>query len=205
MTSRCRRATWWRRACPIPAELGDRMHGVTCAGTWVDRHRHRRQSPRGLPAPRRRQRLVDGRVRLARPWCGRRRSTPSWPSSSWPRGRGPASVCSGPRPSPPTRSSTCSSSTAPLGPRGADPGAALTRRGSRLVGLGSAQGRAGSSGHGGGRRTGGSPKSRSRRACSRTSSDSSAALASRILVLRASAAGIGLGGGELLLEPLATA
>ena len=30
-------------AClPDPAEIGDRMHGLTCAGTWVDRHRHRR-------------------------------------------------------------------------------------------------------------------------------------------------------------------
>ena len=44
-------------AClPDPAELGDLMHGVTCAGTWVTGNRQGRQAPRGLPVQRRRQR-----------------------------------------------------------------------------------------------------------------------------------------------------
>ena len=29
------RATWWPPACPIPPRLGDKMSGLTCAGTWV--------------------------------------------------------------------------------------------------------------------------------------------------------------------------
>jgi saccharopine dehydrogenase-like NADP-dependent oxidoreductase len=53
-------------AClPNPAELGDRMTGLTCAGTWVTGTGHRRQRARGLPAPRGRQRVVDVGVRIA--------------------------------------------------------------------------------------------------------------------------------------------
>ena len=52
-------------AClPDPATLGDKMSGLTCAGTWVTRDRPGRRAARGVPVPRGRQRLVDGRVRL---------------------------------------------------------------------------------------------------------------------------------------------
>ena len=78
-------------AClPDPAGLGDRMHGKTCAGTWVTRHAARTASRAGLPLPRGRQRLVDGRVRRRRPSCGRPRSTRSsrWSCSRRAPGRG---------------------------------------------------------------------------------------------------------------------
>jgi saccharopine dehydrogenase-like NADP-dependent oxidoreductase len=51
-------------AClPDPATLGDKMSGLTCAGTWVTGTG--RDGARGVPVPRGRQQLVDGRVRLA--------------------------------------------------------------------------------------------------------------------------------------------
>ena len=53
-------------AClPDPAGLGDRMSGKTCAGLWVSGTGLDGAAPPGLPVPRRRQRLVNGRVRLA--------------------------------------------------------------------------------------------------------------------------------------------
>ncbi len=53
-------------AClPDPAGIGSRMHGKTCAGTWVTGKRARRRPAGRLPLPRRRQRLVDAGVRLA--------------------------------------------------------------------------------------------------------------------------------------------
>ena len=53
-------------AClPDPATLGDRMTGKTCAGLWVTGKGQGRGAPAGLPLSRRRQRLVDARVRLA--------------------------------------------------------------------------------------------------------------------------------------------
>ena len=53
-------------AClPDPATLGDRMSGKTCAGLWVSGNGPDGAASSGLPLPRRRQRLVDGRVRLA--------------------------------------------------------------------------------------------------------------------------------------------
>ena len=52
-------------AClPDPAALGDKMSGLTCAGTWVTGTGAGRLAARGIPLPRRRQRLVDGRIRL---------------------------------------------------------------------------------------------------------------------------------------------
>ena len=52
-------------AClPDPAGLGDKMSGLTCAGTWVTGTGDRRRAARGVPLPRGRQRLVDGRIRL---------------------------------------------------------------------------------------------------------------------------------------------
>ena len=53
-------------AClPDPATLGDKMSGLTCAGTWVTGTGKDGRPARGVPVPRRRQRLDDGRVRLA--------------------------------------------------------------------------------------------------------------------------------------------
>ncbi len=53
-------------AClPDPAGLGDRMHGKTCAGTWVTGTRQGRGAARRLPVPRGGQRLVLEGVRLA--------------------------------------------------------------------------------------------------------------------------------------------
>ncbi len=53
-------------AClPDPAELGDRMHGVTCAGTWVTGTGKDGAPPRRLPVQRHRQRVVDEGVRVA--------------------------------------------------------------------------------------------------------------------------------------------
>ena len=52
-------------ALPDPATLGDRMHGKTCAGTWVSGTRGGRTAAAGLPLPRGRQRMDDARVRLA--------------------------------------------------------------------------------------------------------------------------------------------
>ena len=66
---------------PEPAELGDRMHGQTCAGTWVTGHRHRRHAPRGVPVPRGRQRLRRWPTTAIRRSCGRPRSTRSSRSS----------------------------------------------------------------------------------------------------------------------------
>jgi len=52
-------------AClPDPAGLGDRMTGLTCAGTWVT-GTGADGAPRGLPSSCGRQRLVDGGVRVA--------------------------------------------------------------------------------------------------------------------------------------------
>ena len=50
---------------PDPATLGERMTGKTCAGTLVTGHRQRRTAATDIPLPRRRQRMVDARVRLA--------------------------------------------------------------------------------------------------------------------------------------------
>ena len=69
---------------PDPATLGDKMHGKTCAGPLGHRHRQGRQAPAGLPLSRRRQRLVDGRVRLA----GRRLADGDQPGRR-PRAPGP--------------------------------------------------------------------------------------------------------------------
>ena len=95
-------------AClPDPAGLGDRMHGKTCAGPVGHRHGQGRRAARGLPLPRRRQRLVHARVRRRRRWSGRPPSTRSSRSSCWPPARGKARACSGRRPLTRSRSSTC--------------------------------------------------------------------------------------------------
>ena len=53
-------------AClPDPAQLGDRMRGKTCAGTWVKGHRQGWPAARGVPLSRGRQRGHDARGRLA--------------------------------------------------------------------------------------------------------------------------------------------
>ena len=63
-------------AClPDPAELGDRMHGTTCAGLWVTGTGSGRPPSRGLSAPRRGQRLVHGASTARSASSGRRRST----------------------------------------------------------------------------------------------------------------------------------
>ncbi len=50
-------------ALPDPAELGDKMHGRTCAGTWVKGLGKDGERARGVRVPHRRQRLVDEGVR----------------------------------------------------------------------------------------------------------------------------------------------
>ena len=76
-------------AClPDPAALGDRMHGKTCAGTWVTRHRHgRRARARSTSTT---WSTTSGRwpSTARRPWSGRPRSTRSsrWscsPPGAW--------------------------------------------------------------------------------------------------------------------------
>ena len=52
-------------ALPDPATLGDRMHGKTCAGTFVTGTGQDGQAAGDLPLPRGRQRADDARVRLA--------------------------------------------------------------------------------------------------------------------------------------------
>ena len=96
-------------AClPDPATLGDRMTGKTCAGTWVTGTGKDGAPARGLPLPRRRQRVVDARVRppgrgLAdRDQPGRRAGVARH------RQPGPAPACSARRRSTRCRSSTCS-------------------------------------------------------------------------------------------------
>ena len=94
-------------ALPDPASLGDRMHGKTCAGTWVTGTGTDGTAAPRLPLPRRRQRVVDARVRLA----GGRLADGDQP------GRGPRAArdrslvgdrCPGARRrSMPSRSSTC--------------------------------------------------------------------------------------------------
>ena len=92
---------------PDPATLGDRMRGKTCAGTVGHGHGQGRPAARGLPLPRRRQRLVDARVRLP----GRRLADRGQPG----RGAGAARLgtlvrrraCWAPRRSTPCRSSIC--------------------------------------------------------------------------------------------------
>ncbi len=63
-TPRSRRATWWRPACPTRPSSATDARGHLCRHVG-DRDRASTAAPRGLPAPRRRQRLDDGRVRLA--------------------------------------------------------------------------------------------------------------------------------------------
>ncbi len=99
-------------ALPDPATLGERMAGKTCAGTLVTGTGRDGQAAEDLPLPRRRQRVVDARVRppggrLADGAQPRRR--PRAPRVRAP-GRGRAS--SGPRRSRRGRSSTCSPRTA---------------------------------------------------------------------------------------------
>ena len=95
-------------AClPDPATLGDRMRGKTCAGTWVTGTRQGRPAARGLPLPRRRQRMVDARVRLA----GRRLADGDQPGrragAARDRRLERAPACSARRRSTRCRSSTC--------------------------------------------------------------------------------------------------
>ena len=79
-TARSRPATWSPPALPDPAGLGDRMHGKTCAGTWVKGTKD--------GAPREvylyhvvDNQLVDVRVRHRRPSSGRPPSTRWSPSN----------------------------------------------------------------------------------------------------------------------------
>ena len=83
-------------AClPDPATLGDRMHGKTCAGTWVTRPQGRRGRARCTCTT---WSTTRGRWRSTarRPSSGRPRSTRSSPSSCSPPAPGPAPACSGP-------------------------------------------------------------------------------------------------------------
>ena len=89
-------------AClPDPATLGDAMAGKTCAGLLVTGNRQstgsraRSTCPTSSTTPTR----CGSTARSA--WCGRRRSTPSSPSSCWPPASGRAPASSGPRRSTP--------------------------------------------------------------------------------------------------------
>ena len=83
-------------ALPDPATLGDRMRGKTCAGTLGHRDGQGRPAAGGLPLPRRRQRVVDARVRLA----GRRLADGDQPGrragAAGRRGPGPGAGVLGP-------------------------------------------------------------------------------------------------------------
>ena len=100
---------------PDPATVGPRMKGKTCAGLWVTGTRQGRRAALDVLLPRRRQRVDDAGVRppvrgLADRDQPRRRPRAA---RSWHLGRQRA--CSGLRPSTPSRSSTCSPSTARRG------------------------------------------------------------------------------------------
>ena len=84
-------------ALPDPATLGERMTGKTCAGTLVTGHGKDGRPREDLPLPRRRQRMVDARVRLA----GRRLADGPQPrrraGAARRRAPGQARACSAPR------------------------------------------------------------------------------------------------------------
>ena len=83
-------------AClPDPATLGDRMHGKTCAGTWVTGAQGRHGTS-GVPVPRGRQRVVDGGVRLAGRRVADRRQPGRRPRAARRAAPGAAPACSGP-------------------------------------------------------------------------------------------------------------
>lgn len=98
-------------ALPDPATLGNRMRGLTCAGTFIAGHRHRWAAPTDVPLPRPRQRARDAGVgapggrpadRAESGSCARAARDGEW------YGVGVL----GPEAFPPGRSSTCSASTA---------------------------------------------------------------------------------------------
>ena len=100
------RATWSPPACPTRPTLGEKMHGKTCAGTWVTGH-GKDGNPRAVYL----YHVVDNDwsmdgVRLTRRWSGRPRSTRSSPWSCWRDGTWSGTGCSGRR-----RSSRCRSWT----------------------------------------------------------------------------------------------
>ena len=100
---------------PDPASLGDRMHGRTCAGTWVTGTGVDGTAARGVPVPRVRQRRDDGAPRCA----GRRVANRDQPGGRA-RADGHRSVaaapeCSAPKPSTRSRSSTASAPAARSG------------------------------------------------------------------------------------------
>ena len=89
-------------AClPDPATLGDKMSGLTCAGTWVTGTGTGRRAARGLPAPRGGQRLVHGRVRVAGRGLADRGQPGGRAGADRLRAPGPARACSAPRRCPP--------------------------------------------------------------------------------------------------------
>ena len=108
------RATSSPRACPTRPTLGDRMHGKTCAGLLGDRHRQGRPAARGVPAPRRRQRVVDGRVRQPVRGLADGGEPGHRPGAARRRAPGRARACSARRRSTRCRSSTGSAATACL-------------------------------------------------------------------------------------------
>ena len=98
-------------ALPDPATLGNRMRGLTCAGTFIAGHRHRWAAPTDVPLPRPRQRARHAGVgapggrpadRAESGSCARAARDGEW------YGVGVL----GPEAFPPGRSSTCSASTA---------------------------------------------------------------------------------------------
>ena len=103
-------------AClPDPATLGDKMTGLTCAGTWVTGTGTDGGPREVYLLPRGGQCLVDGRVRLA----GRGLADGGEPGrgagADRRRAPGRARACSAPRRCPPGPSSTCSPTTAHRG------------------------------------------------------------------------------------------
>ena len=103
-------------AClPDPAGLGDRMRGRTCAGTWVTG-----TGKDGAPREVYLYHLADNEETMARDGLAGRRVADGHQPRGRPRaprhrGVDRAPACSAPRPSPPSRSSTSSSTTAPPG------------------------------------------------------------------------------------------
>ncbi len=86
---------------PDPATLGPRMTGKTCAGLWVTGTGKDGQAARGVPVPRQRQRVDDGRVREPVRRVADSAQSRSSPSSCSRTAPGPAPGCSARRRSTP--------------------------------------------------------------------------------------------------------
>ena len=97
-----------RGGAPDPATLGDRMHGKTCAGTFVTGTGQGRRAAVDLPLPRVRQRADDARVRLPGGRAADRAEPGRRARAARERHVERARACSARRRSTRCRSSTCS-------------------------------------------------------------------------------------------------